>query len=416
MCRKTYFFLALLLGFVSILDAQVVEPCGASILQSHSLANHPELLHKRETTEQLIQDFEQNGVNNREVFTVPIVFHIVYYSDVENVSDQQVFSQIAALNRDYRKRNENFSKVHEDFKKVAADVEIEFCLTEKDPFGNETTGITRTQTPYANIGHRLNPSDGRPAIYYSNLGGENAWDTQKYLNIWVCNIGGSILGSATFPGTVIPEEDGIIIDYEAFGSVGTAKYPNNRGKTLAHEIGHYFDLQHIWGNKAGDCAIDDGIDDTPFQERPTQGCPSDRRVSCGSFDMYKDYMDYSADECLAMFTQGQKTRMLATLQTVRKELLNSNTCNKTTFDAPLEQIVLYTNPVDDELFVSLKGGNIFEASVTIYDVLGHVMLKEKTFFFPGAYPIDVHFYPQGVYFVVLSSSDNQLVRKLVVNH
>ncbi len=399
-----------------MLNAQVVEQCGAGVLQKNSFVSHPELIANREVTEQAIQEFVQNGVTNRGVLTIPVVFHVVYYSEVENVSAQQVFSQIAALNRDYRNRNENFSKVHEDFKKVAADVEIEFCLAEKDPFGNETTGITRTQTPYTNIGHRLNPSDGRPSIFYSNLGGEDAWDTEKYLNIWVCNIGGSILGFASFPGTAIAAEDGIIIDYEAFGSIGTAKKPNHLGKTLAHEVGHYLDLEHIWGNTAGDCSIDDGIDDTPEQERPTQGCPNDRRVSCGSFDMYNNYMDYSTDECLAMFTQEQKKRMLASLQTVRKELVNGDFCSQNTVDSPLEQIKLYTNPVDDELFVSLKGGNIFEASVMIYDLVGHVMMEEKTFFFPGAYPIDVRFFPQGVYFVVLSSSDNQLIRKIVVNH
>lgn len=416
MCHKTYIFLFFVIGYVSVLDAQIVTQCNANHLREKALISHPELIEKRQLAKSAIQYFEKNSVNSRETLVIPIVFHIVYYSNIENISDQQVYSQVAALNRDFRNKNSNFSKVAEDFKKVAADVEIEFCLAEKDPFGVETNGITRTQTPYAKIGHKVNASDGRSNIYYTNLGGKNAWDTQKYLNVWICNIGDNVLGSASFPGTAIPEEDGILIDYEAFGSIGTASSPNHLGKTLVHEIGHYLDLEHIWSNTIGDCDSDDGIEDTPLQERPTSGCPTERKVSCGSFDMFNNYMDYSIDECLAMFTEGQKNRMLATLNTVRKELLSSNTCSLIAVDSPLDNIVLHANPVDDELFVSLEKGNILEVAVAIYGGTGQLMMKQKTFFFPGEYPLDVSYFPQGVYFVMLSSSDNQLVRKIVVLH
>ena len=396
--------------------AQVGEQCAASTFREMSFNRYPELIQNRKATQQVILDAAHNGAFSREIVTIPVVFHIVYYAEEENISNQQVYSQIAALNRDFRKKNQNFAKVSEDFKKVSADVEIEFCLAEKDPFGNETNGITRTQTQYSKIGHKINASDGRPIIYYSNLGGENAWDTQKYLNIWVCNIGDNVLGAATFPGTAIPEEDGVLIDFEAFGSIGTAKKPNHLGKTLSHEIGHYLDLEHVWSNTIGDCDSDDGIDDTPLQERPTQGCPFERKVSCGSFDMFFNYMDYSTDECLAMFTLGQKKRMLATLNTVRKQLLNGNVCSLSALESPLKKVNLYTNPADDEFFVSLKEGNIIEIKVTMYSVFGEVVLKEKNFFFPGDYPIDVRFLPQGVYFVLLASSANQIVKKIVVHH
>ena len=416
MCRKTFLFFSFFLSLVSLSHAQLVEQCTADAFRNNSLIDHPELANIRATTNQIISEYELSGVNSRELLIIPVVFHIVYYAEVENVTNQQVFSQVAALNRDFRKKNANFTKVHEDFKKVSADVEIEFCLAGKDPFGNETSGITRTQTPYSKIGRKINAGDGRPSIFYSSLGGKDAWDTEKYLNIWVCKIGDNILGRASFPGTAIADEDGVLIDYEAFGSIGTAKSPNHLGKTLSHEIGHYLNLEHVWGNIIGDCTIDDGIEDTPFQERPTSGCPFERRVSCGSFDMFNDYMDYSTDECLAMFSNGQKNRMRATLETVRKELLNSNVCNKIIVESPLDDIVLRPNPANDELLISLEETNIFEVSITIYNVFGQVILTEKTAFFPGDYLVDVSFFPEGIYFVELSSSDNQLVRKLIVHH
>lgn len=416
MNAKTYLFLLLFWVVVVHLDAQDVRQCDATSSLEDALIQHPELAQKRAEVESNIQAFLTNGKTvNRDALVIPIVFHVVYFSESENISDQQIYSQIAVLNRDYRKKNSNLSSVHPDFQKVAADIGFEFCLAEKDPFGNETNGITRTQTPYPNIGIKNN-FDGRKNIYYSDLGGEDAWDTQKYLNVWVCRMGDNILGTGSFPGGAIPSEVGVVIDLEAFGTMGTAQSPNNLGKTLVHEIGHYFDLQHVWGNVIGDCNVDDGIADTPEQERPTRGCPIERKVSCGSFDMYNDYMDYSDDACLAMFTFGQKERMLAALQTARPNLLNTDICSEKALESPLEKIKLHTNPVDDELFLSLTEGNIFEASATFYDVWGQVVLATELFYFPGNYPIDVSHLPQGLYFVVLSSSDAQVVRKIIVNH
>ena len=190
-----------------------------------------------------------------------------------------------------------------------------------DPNGNSTTGITRTSTTVT--AHGTNDS-----VKFNSSGGKDAWPAGDYLNIWVCNIGGGILGYAQFPGGPA-NTDGVVNGHQYFGNTGTATAPFNLGRTLTHEVGHYLNLRHIWGD--GNCNADDFVSDTPTSDAPNYGCASTHQ-SCSSLDMVQNYMDYSDDASMNLYTSGQKTRMRALFDTggPRASLLASAACGAPT--------------------------------------------------------------------------------------
>lgn len=297
--------------------------CGNPIYEAALEAEYPDFMQNvsanfEEAITAIAQpEYKSDGV----VHTIPVVVHIVYKNQGENLSDVQIQSQIDVLNEDYRGMNPDISQVPNLFSNLATDVEIEFCLASVDPNGNSTTGITRTPTNVSSF--NLSSEN----IKQDALGGKSPWDTQRYLNIWVGKLTEGVLGYATSPGTPAAR-DGVVIGYAYFGSTGTATFPYNRGRTCTHEIGHYFSLQHIWGG--GGCYSDDGIDDTPLQAASTgsfnNNCPpfgTAQTSSCGSQDMFMNYMDYTDDRCMFMFTHEQGAVMRYVLENFRPGLLQS---------------------------------------------------------------------------------------------
>ena len=258
------------------------------------------------------------------IITIPVVVHVLYNNSSQNIPNSQIYSQIETLNDDFRRYNDDILDTPVQFLGFSKDTRIEFCLATQDPNGNPSTGITRTQTDVSSFSAEA--EEWRPKYYFS--GGHDAWNTQEYLNIWVCNISGSTMGYATFPGgteisSVIaeyPEEDGVVIDYNNFGSGGEA-YDWSYGRTATHEVGHWLDLYHVFED--GCVGSGDFVNDTPFQYDETAGCPIEADNSCSwndlfysysyGGDMYSNFMDYSSDECMSMFTYGQYLRMYYTL-------------------------------------------------------------------------------------------------------
>jgi hypothetical protein len=239
--------------------------------------------------------------------TIPIVVHLVYRTSAENISDQQVQSEIDALNRDYGATNSDRSNVPPVWSGLVSDCMIRFALAKTDPNGNPTSGVTRTKTTVTSF-----PQDD--SVKSSAAGGADAWPSDKYLNLWVCALGGGLLGYAQFPGGPATT-DGVVILNTAFGSVGTAAVPFNLGRTATHEIGHWLNLRHIWGDTE-DCTGTDFVDDTPNAQHPNYGKPTFPHVSCNNGpngDMFMNYMDYVDDAAMVMFTNGQIARMQATL-------------------------------------------------------------------------------------------------------
>jgi hypothetical protein len=303
------------------LDAQEIlrRTCAYDSIKKSLMANDPEFAKIREQIEKDYQNYLLNeDKTERATFTIPIVVHVVYRTNQENISDAQIQSQIDVLNEDFRRLNSDASNTPAVFQGVAADADIEFCLASRDPDGNPTNGITRTQTTEISFG--LNH-----AMKSNNTGGKSPWPRTSYLNIWVCNLGSGLLGYATPPGSPA-SIDGVVIRYQSFGRIGAALAPFNRGRTATHEVGHWLSLLHIWGDDDGACTGSDLVADTPNQADAYYLCPSYPQSSCGSEDMFMNYMDYVNDGCMNLFTVGQRARMQAVLNVQRLSLKNSLGC------------------------------------------------------------------------------------------
>ena len=249
-------------------------------------------------------------------YSVPVVFHIIYNNDIENISNDQIISQLDVLNSDYNSENEDFINVPDNFSNVTGASGIRFCLAQIDPSGNVSSGITRTYTDL----EFFSMSEDKMKI--TSEGGVDPWDTDKYLNIWVCNLSGNLLGFATYPGSD-SMLDGVVIDYQYLGISPNNSSPYNQGRTATHEIGHFFGLEHTF--YAG-CSDWDNCDDTPPISSSTFGCPDFPQESCGSIDMTMNFMDYTNDACMCMFTQCQVDIMLTILNSQRSMLLENSFC------------------------------------------------------------------------------------------
>ncbi|WUI00708.1 zinc metalloprotease [Spirillospora sp. NBC_00431] len=254
----------------------------------------------------------------RGVVTIPVVVHIVHNvrDPEQNLDDSQIHSQIDVLNQDFRATNPDVSRVPDVWKPLVADFEIEFALATTDPFGEPTGGIVRVETAHGDF-------DTDDAVKFGTEGGSDAWPADQYLNMWVCQLGGGLLGYAQFPGGP-PETDGVVILHSAFGTSGTAADPFDGGRTATHEIGHWLDLFHIWGDDGTGCDQDDGVADTPNQAGSNVGKPTFPHVTCKNGpngDMFMNYMDYVDDDSMFLFTQGQRERVNACLEGARASLL-----------------------------------------------------------------------------------------------
>lgn len=315
--KKIHYLLSLLLitAFSTGLMAQ--RNCGSMDYLEEQLQSDPKRAAKMEAIERFTNDFIENSDRVTGVITIPVVVHVVYNTSSENISDAQILSQITVLNDDFRRMNSDADNVWPQ----AADSQIEFCLASIDPSGNATSGITRTSTSKTSFGTN-------DQMKFNSSGGKDAWPASKYLNLWVCDISGGILGYAQFPGGSA-STDGVVIDYQYMGTIGTASYPFDLGRTATHEVGHWLNLRHIWGD--GGCSVDDFVADTPTSDAANYGCAIGH-VSCGTTDMVQNYMDYSDDACMNLFTAGQNTRMRALFDVggARVSLLTSNGCGQGT--------------------------------------------------------------------------------------
>jgi hypothetical protein len=256
---------------------------------------------------------------------IPVVVHVIHNTAAQNISDAQIQSQIQVLNEDFRRLNADAASTPAAFAGVAADPRLEFALAVRDPNCNTTTGITRTATSITGF-TAISASDER--MKSAAAGGHDPWDVDKYLNIWIVNYTDGTLGYGTFPG--MPANiQGVVCDYRAFGNTGTLTTHAALGRTATHEIGHWLNLLHIWGDDGGACSGSDEVADTPNQagDSPFGPCLTFPHVSCSNGpngDMFMNYMDYSADECFNMFTAGQVARMDAALHTTRASILASD--------------------------------------------------------------------------------------------
>lgn len=351
-----------------------------------------------------------------EVIIIPVVVHVLYNNNDQNISDQQVISQITSLNNDYRRRNADAINTPAAFKDAATDTRIQFCLAKVDPQGRTTSGIIRK---YTNQSQFL--ADDQ--MKYSSKGGDDAWDASRYLNIWVCNLFGRTLGYAVLPGSPL-EKDGVVIKYGCFGTTPNLVAPYNKGRTATHEIGHWLGLKHLWGDAA--CG-DDGIDDTPPQETSNTYCPVFPHLSSCSInpngDMFMNYMDFTDDGCMNMFTKGQKAEMrsLFALGNSRNSFLNSTACDSAnaTEGGPLPtpektelKITVYPNPFSNVIKISSnKEDRILGKTLRLYDVTGK-LFKTQTIQSQNTV-LNVSNLPAGMYILKIEDDNESFVYKII---
>ncbi len=316
-----------------------------------------------------------------EVITIPVIIHVLFNTPAQNISDAQILSQLQSINNDYRKLNPDNVNVPGAFAPLAADARIVFCLAKVDASGKPTTGIIRKLTSEQS----WTADDG---MKYSSQGGDNAWDSRRYLNIWVCNLFGRSLGYSSLPGSQA-DKDGVVIQYNAFGTTGNVTAPFNRGRTLTHEVAHWLGLKHLWGDtKCGD----DGIADTPPQQSFNNGCPSfPHKTQCSineNGDMFMNFMDFTDDACMYMFSKGQAKAMRSLFASwgVRNSFLNSHVCDSNAVQrgalplAPTTTSVtisLFPNPATK--YINLESKNASELigqTVNIFNVYGGVVISK----------------------------------------
>ncbi|MCB9224562.1 MAG: T9SS type A sorting domain-containing protein [Crocinitomicaceae bacterium] len=363
------------------------------------------------------------------VYTIPVVVHIVYNNAQENLADSVIFDQIERLNEDYRRLNADTVNMRDTFQTIVGDSFIQFELATTDPNGNPTTGITRTSTTHGSFFNfsSFNAED----VKSSSSGGIDPWNQQDYLNIWVCDMSvlGSpfILGYATPPnnlphwppGSADNMSDGVVIQYQAFGSnnpnvVDPGTGPIDfQGRTTAHEVGHYLGLRHIWGD--GDCTAEDGIDDTPNADAQSdQDCDTTKNTCTDNIgtlgdlpDMVENYMDYSAETCQNSFTLGQVDMMRSILENYRYELINGTPAPASINEIAFE-FQMYPNPSNGSVVINgiPEGRNV----ITVYGETGQQVWNTSTV----NNQIQIDHLNKGVYFIQVINDLGTVTKKLVV--
>ncbi len=363
-------------------------------------------------------EHERDTIPN-EIITIPVIVHLLFNNAEQNISDDQVKSQLDVLNRDFRRLNADAANTPVAFKSIAADTRIMFCLAQVDPQGRSTSGIVRR---YTTKEYFL----GDDGMKFSGMGGDNAWDSKKYLNIWVCSLFGRSLGYATIPGG--PEDrDGVVIKYDVFGKTGFLRPPYDKGRTTTHEVGHWLGLKHLWGDE--DCGSDD-VDDTPRQLSYNFNCPSFPHVSTCSpnsnGDMFMNFMDFTDDACMNTFSYGQKSRMrgMFALGRERNSFLNSFACDSSLatggplpndtlpVEKPRPDVQLYPNPVQGVVnIVPVNEYDLNGKTCSVYSLQGKLLLQKTLS--AGSNKIDLVALDKGIYIMKIGDGSDRKTRKII---
>jgi hypothetical protein len=399
-------------GFNTI--AQNIQRCGHDLYIQQRANTDSTYLNTRSEIDQLISDHARHNSNRSgEIYRIPVVFHVIYNSAEQNLPDSKIQEQLDILNRDYGRLNEDTVNTRSEFLPVAGSTGIEFYLAQWDPQGNSTTGITHTQTDRAtffNLQFDLN------LMKSASTDGVDAWDVNHYLNIWVCNLSVPILNTPIILGFATPPDgapnwptgsaaeqpqyDGVVLHYEIVGENpnATGTFATiNKGRTATHEVGHYLGLRHIWGDGQGQdgCSVDDGIEDTPnCADAQQQTCDYTSNTCTDSPidfpDQIENYMDYSDENCMNMFTNQQANAMRFVVENFRQDLLLSTpTLNSTNL-----QLGIFPNPSARYVHLKFPTENLEKVvKIQILDIDGRVVKTLSA----GNQDIDIMDLHSGIY-------------------
>ncbi len=353
----------------------------------------------------------------RPVVTIPVIVHVIHNGEAigtgTNLSFAQIQSQIDVLNEDFRRLNGDIYITPAAFRGISDDPLIEFCLAQQDESGNPTTGYERINGGQANWTMDELENTLKPATI---------WDRDSYLNLWTCDFGGvnsSLLGYAQFPAIGSANTDGVVIKYSAFGNTGNVNSPYDLGRTASHEVGHWLNLRHIWGDAAG-CATDDLVSDTPIQDVSTSGTPTFPLLDACSVSypgiMFFNNMDYSHDATLTMFTYGQASRMDAALFTDRVSLLSSVGCNPPSSGIDESSIAnsvkIFPNPSSGYFTIQMND-KLKASELKIVNGIGETILSKNLT--GNLEEINLSELSNGIYFLSITSSNGIFNEKLILN-
>lgn len=337
---------------------------------------------------------------------IPVVVHVIYREEAQNISEAQIKSQIDVLNWDLNAKNWDTLNIPQPFKSLIGKADLKFVLADRDENGNKTNGITRTKTTIKDLVYSSSDIHCN-----TSKGGIDPWDRDRYLNIWVCEIAGGLYGFASYPGA--PSGcDGLVISFESFGTMGTAIPPTHKGRTATHEFGHWLNLIHIWGDAL--CG-DDLISDTPDQDSANYDCRNFPHVSCNNApngDLFMNYMDYSDDDCMHLFTKGQVTRMEDAIAAFRPNLINSSGYNEINdFEVPLSSV----GPNPASRIFSIHAPFILK-SVQLLTLGGKtISIDHSPLKFD--FSLDVSSIPNGLYILqIVSDKERTEYHKIIVQH
>jgi len=406
-----------------------VHKCYTSEMEALNEARYPEWKAERKQFENDVhQELLKLKLSKQKktastVLKVPVVVHVIYWNSAENIPDQQVFDQIEVLNEDFGRTNADAINTPLIYNSIASNTEIQFCLAIRDPNGESTNGINRIKSPKPSLTY---PADD---AYLKAL---SYWPSDQYLNIWVCNLKESsqtfkILGYAQFPSNsslsgLSPEQgpettDGVVINYTVFGKNSSTGGNYDLGRTTTHEVGHWFGLLHTWGD--GDCSVDDNCTDTPncdgdfYAGLPACTAP----IQCGGRRMIENYMDYSDDACMNLYTADQTMRMQTTntISPRRLALQNSKGCCDTCVFPKEVDLNIYPNPTQGSTTFTLESKTPTVVSLKIYDRTGKFMYEEES---AGVRiykkTLDFSHWTDGLYLVVVKAGDRKFVRKIMI--
>jgi len=417
--------IAVIFSLLSLAIASAQRICATPEYKTQSIQANPALQATFNNIEQQIARTNSRvarDATSNELISIPVVIHVIYNTAAQNISDAQILTQIVALNNDFAYQNADKINTPAAFKNVAADIRIKFCLAQVDAKGNHTTGIIRTNT-------KVSSFSADDAMKFSLQGGDNAWDSKKYLNIWVCNLSGRSLGYATTPGSEF-DKDGVVIAFDAFGTKGTLRPTFNKGRTATHEVGHWLGLKHLWGDAV--CG-DDLVDDTPTQKSYNYGTPTFPKMSpCSpnaNGDMFMNYMDFSDDATMNMFTIGQKKRMRANFAKdgFRNSFLTSFACDSNLVQNAVEPTVnpvkpvetaavasfkVYPNPVQSVINIEAATGTFTSAkTIRIFNTTGTIVMMAQLVKTAASFNLTI--LPAGFYIIKIGEGANEFISKFV---